>query len=379
MKAIVVREFGSPDVMKLENVPEPVPGPGQVTIRVHAAGVNPVDTYIRAGAYARKPNLPYTPGTDVGGTVHAIGASVTRVKVGDRVYGIGAIGGYGEIALCEDWQVYPLPQRSSFAQGAAIGVPYATAWRGLLMRAQARPGESVLVHGASGGVGTAAVQIARAFGMRVIGTAGSEEGMALVRSQGAHHVLNHREADYLQRVPAARPAGRRGRRARDARQREPRSRPRRPRACTDAWSSSAIAAASKSIRARRWRATAAILGMTLFNATRERSRGDSRGHRRGPGKRNAESGDRQGVPAGRCGQGARGGDGLGRARKDRPGSLARLHRRHPAPRREQSGGSAQIQIRHEQALLPIRLIALQRSVRARDRRCGAGPFARAVH
>jgi NADPH2:quinone reductase len=157
MKAIVVREFGSPDVMKLENVPEPAPGPGQVTIRVHACGVNPVDTYIRAGAYARKPNLPYTPGTDVGGTVHAIGANVTRVKVGDRVYGISAIGGYGEIALCEDWQVYPLPQKSSFAQGSAIGVPYATAWRGLLMRAQARPGESVLVHGASGGVGTAAV------------------------------------------------------------------------------------------------------------------------------------------------------------------------------------------------------------------------------
>ena len=131
MKAIVVREFGSPDVMKLENAPEPVPGPGQVTIRVHAAGVNPVDTYIRAGAYARKPNLPYSPGTDVGGTVHAIGASVMRVKVGDRVYGVGAIGGYGEIALCEDWQVYRLPQHSSFAQGSAIGVPYATAWRGL--------------------------------------------------------------------------------------------------------------------------------------------------------------------------------------------------------------------------------------------------------
>jgi len=202
MKAIVVREFGSPEVMKLEDAPEPKPGPGQVTIRVHAVGVNPVDTYIRAGTYARLPNLPYTPGTDIGGTVHAIGANVTRVKVGDRVYGIGAIGGCAEIALCEDWQVHPLPQGSSFGQGAAIGVPYGTAWRGLLMRAQARPGESVLVHGASGGVGTAAVQIARALGMRVIGTAGSEEGMALVRSQGAHHVLNHRETDYLQKVPA---------------------------------------------------------------------------------------------------------------------------------------------------------------------------------
>jgi NADPH2:quinone reductase len=200
MRAIVVREFGSPDVMKLENVPEPVPGPGQVTVRVHAAGVNPVDTYIRAGAYARKPDLPYTPGTDIGGVVQAVGANVTRVAVGDRVYGYSAIGGYAEVALCEDWQVRTLPQGSTFQQGSAIGVPYATAWRALLMRAQARPGESVLVHGASGGVGTAAVQIARAQGMKVIGTAGSPEGLALVRELGAHHVLNHRDADYLQAV-----------------------------------------------------------------------------------------------------------------------------------------------------------------------------------
>jgi NADPH2:quinone reductase len=202
MKSIVVREFGSPDVMKLEDVPEPVPSREQLTIRVHAAGVNPVDTYIRAGAYARKPSLPYTPGTDVGGVVHAVGADVTRVRAGDRVYGHAVIGGYAEVALCEEWQAHPLPTGISFQQGAAIGVPYATAWRALLMRAQARPGETVLVHGASGGVGTAALQIARAHGMRVIGTAGSEEGIALVRSQGAHHVLNHRAADYLQRVPS---------------------------------------------------------------------------------------------------------------------------------------------------------------------------------
>jgi NADPH2:quinone reductase len=200
MKAIVVREFGSPDVMKLETVPETIPGPGQVTIRVHAVGVNPVDTYIRAGAYARKPNLPYTPGTDIGGIVQAVGPNVTRVRVGDRVYAHAVIGGYGEVALCEDWQASALPEGSSFQQGAAIGVPYATAWRALLMRAQARPGETVLVHGASGGVGTAAVQIARACGMRVIGTAGTEEGLKLVRSEGAHEVLNHREADYLQRL-----------------------------------------------------------------------------------------------------------------------------------------------------------------------------------
>jgi NADPH2:quinone reductase len=200
MRAIVVREFGSPDVMKLESVPEPVPGPGQVTIQVHAAGVNPVDTYIRAGAYARKPNLPYTPGTDIGGVVRAVGSNVTKARVGDRVYGHAVVGGYAEVALCEDWQAHALPLASSYQQGAAIGVPYATAWRALLMRAQARPGETVLVHGASGGVGTAAVQIARACGMRVIGTAGTEEGTALVHKQGAHEALNHRQADYLQRV-----------------------------------------------------------------------------------------------------------------------------------------------------------------------------------
>ena len=137
MKAIVVREFGAPDVMKLEDVPAPVPGPGQVTIQVHAVGVNPVDTYIRAGAYARKPNLPYTPGTDVGGVIHAVGQDVTRLRVGDRVYGHAVVGGYAEIALCEEWQAHPLPVNMSFAQGAALGVPYATAWQALLRRAQA--------------------------------------------------------------------------------------------------------------------------------------------------------------------------------------------------------------------------------------------------
>jgi NADPH:quinone reductase len=202
MKAIVVKEFGGPDVMKLEEVPVPVPGPGQATIRVRAVGVNPVDTYIRTGTYARKPALPYTPGTDVAGTVEAVGAGVTRVKPGDRVYAHAAVGGYAEVALCEDWQAHPLAARVSFSQGAAMGVPYATAWRALFIRAHARAGEIVLVHGGSGGVGTAAVQLARAFGMTVIATAGTAEGAAIVDAQGAHHVLNHREADYLQQIPA---------------------------------------------------------------------------------------------------------------------------------------------------------------------------------
>ena len=205
MKAVVVREFGPAEVMKLEEVPNPTPGPGQVVVRAKAIGVNPVEVYIRSGTYARKPNLPYTPGTDVAGIVEAVGSDVKSVKKGDRVYTHGAAagsGGYAELILCDEAQVHPLPETVSFAQGAALGVPYGTAWRALFSRAQVRPGETLLVHGASGGVGVAATQLARAHGMRVIGTAGTEKGLALVRAQGAHEVLNHTEADYMSKVMA---------------------------------------------------------------------------------------------------------------------------------------------------------------------------------
>ncbi len=198
MKAIRVHEFGGPEVMKLEEVPAPQPGPGQVVVRVHAAGVNPVEAYIRTGTYASKPNLPYTPGTDAGGVVAAVGSGVKRFKEGDRVYTTGPSSGtYAELALCNEAQLQPLPTNVSFEQGAAIGVPYGTAYRGLFQRADAKPAETVLVHGASGGVGTAAVQLARAAGMTVIGTAGSDDGLKLVTEQGAHHVLNHSAQGYL--------------------------------------------------------------------------------------------------------------------------------------------------------------------------------------
>jgi NADPH2:quinone reductase len=202
MKAIVVRTFGGPEVMQVEDAEIPVPGAGQAAIRVGAVGVNPVDAYIRSGNYARKPSLPYIPGTDVAGTIEQVGAGVTRLRPGDRVYAHGAIGGAAEIALCDEWQAHSLPARVSFAQGAALGVPYATAWRALFIRAHAKPADSVLVHGGSGGVGTAAIQMARAHGLTVIATAGTEKGLALVRSQGAHHALNHRGVGYLQQVAA---------------------------------------------------------------------------------------------------------------------------------------------------------------------------------
>ena len=201
MKAIRVQEFGGPEVLRLEDVPEPRPGEGQVVVRVRAVGVNPVDTYIRSGAHAVRPALPYTPGLDAAGEVEAVGEGVARLTPGQRVYTAGSLSGtYAELALCEESQCHQLPERVSFAEGAGVFTPYATAYRALFQRARARAGETVLVHGASGGVGTAAVQLARAAGLRVIGTGGTEEGRRLVSEQGAHHVLDHRAPDYLEQL-----------------------------------------------------------------------------------------------------------------------------------------------------------------------------------
>lgn len=195
MKAIWVTQHGGPEVLKLEERPKPEPAGAQVLVRVAAAGVNPVDTYIRSGAYTNA-KVPYTPGFDCAGTVEAVGPDAT-VKVGDRVYTSAALTGtYAEFALCDAATVHPLPKNLSFGQGAALGVPYATAYRALFHRAQARAGETVLVHGASGGVGTAAVQLARASGLTVIGTSGTDSGRVAVLQNGAHHVLDHTATNY---------------------------------------------------------------------------------------------------------------------------------------------------------------------------------------
>lgn len=196
MRAIRVREFGGPDVLRLEETPDPVPGPGQVLVRVHAVGVNPVETYVRAGTYGKLPALPFTPGTDAAGVVEAVGDGVRGPTVGDRVYTHGTLSGaYAELALCEAAQVHPLPARASFAQGAGVGVAAGAAWRALFHRGGARPNEIVLVHGATGGVGTAAVQLARSAGLTVIATAGSDRGRQLAAEQGAHYVLGHDATD----------------------------------------------------------------------------------------------------------------------------------------------------------------------------------------
>src|SRR5258707_2017145 len=176
MKAIRVHQFGGPEVLKLEEVPTPKPDAGQVLVRVRAAGVNPYDTYMRTGTYAIKPHLPYTPGSDAAGTVEAVGSGVTKVKPGDRVYTAKTLSGaYAEYALALEEQVHRLPDNVSFEQGAGVWVPYGTAFHAIHHFAKARSAETVLVHGASGGVGTASVQMARAVDMTVLGTAATDK------------------------------------------------------------------------------------------------------------------------------------------------------------------------------------------------------------
>jgi NADPH2:quinone reductase len=203
MKAIRVLEFGGPEVLRLEEVASPRSEAGQVVVRISAAGINPVETYVRGGNYGRLPNLPYTPGSDGAGTIESVGPNVLRFKAGDRVYVGGSLTGtYAELALCDERMVFPLPAATSFAQGAAIHIPYATAFRALFDRALSRAGETVLIHGASGGVGLAAVQLARAAGLHVTGTAGSERGKRLVADEGAHRVLDHKSPNHFEEALA---------------------------------------------------------------------------------------------------------------------------------------------------------------------------------
>lgn len=194
MLAIRVDAFGEPEVMTPVDVPPLDPGSGELLIALHAAGVNPVDTYIRAGTYPARPPLPYTPGLDGAGIVAAVGPGVTDFHTGDRVYCAGSISGtYAAQTLCRIDQVHRLPASVSFTQGAALGIPYATAYRALYHKGRARAGQRVLVHGASGAVGLAAVQMARALGLTVLATAGSPEGRQLVQDQGAHAVFDHHQ------------------------------------------------------------------------------------------------------------------------------------------------------------------------------------------
>ncbi len=200
MKAVRVHQLGGPEVLMLEEVPEIHPGPKQLVIDVKAIGVNPVEVYTRAGTYS-KTAVPYTPGTDAAGVVKSVGAGPRKFKVGDRVFVSGSLTGtYAEEALCEEHQAHPLPEKLSFSQGAAIGVPYSTAYRALFQMAEAKAGETVLVHGATGGVGTATLQLARLGGLKVIATGSTESGRKMALGLGATAVLDHSNPSHLDEI-----------------------------------------------------------------------------------------------------------------------------------------------------------------------------------
>jgi NADPH2:quinone reductase len=205
MKAIRAHQFGDPSVLKLDEVPDPVAGPNEVLVNVKAIGVNPYDTYIRSGQYARLPALQYVPGADAGGVVESVGPGVQGFKPGDRVYIGGTtsgatIGAYAQKAVSAPEQVHHIPRHVSFAQAAAVNVPYVTAWRAVFDKGRAEPLETALVHGASGGVGVPAVQMLRAAGLTVYGTASTDKGRSLVLAHGAHEVFDHSMPDYQKQI-----------------------------------------------------------------------------------------------------------------------------------------------------------------------------------
>jgi len=198
MKAIRVHAYGKAEVLHYEETPDLTPKQDQILIQVKAIGVNPVDTYIRSGVYPVKPDLPYTPGSDCGGIVAAVGSDATPFASGDRVYTHGSVTGtYAEYCLCTPDQIHALPEAVTFEQGAALGIPYATAYHALVHKAKASSGQTVLIHGASGGVGTAAIQLARSMGLTVLATAGTQAGLDLVSHLGADHVLNHHDPNRM--------------------------------------------------------------------------------------------------------------------------------------------------------------------------------------
>ena len=201
MKAVRVHDFGGPEVLRLEEIEDLTPRSEEIVIDVKAAGVNPVDVYIRTGTHSVKPPLPYTPGVDGAGVISSIGKKVKDYRVGERVYISGTLSGtYAERTLCRPEHIFPLPEFLTFGQGAAIGIPYATAYYGLFSKAKAVAAESVLIHGASGGVGMAAVQLAHMAGLKIFATAGTSLGLELLQQQSARHVFDHTLPDYREEI-----------------------------------------------------------------------------------------------------------------------------------------------------------------------------------
>lgn len=200
MKAIRVHQYGGPEVLRYEEVPEPMPEPGEVLVRVRAAGVNFADTLARRGLYPAPTPPPFIPGFEVAGTVASIGAGVEGITIGQRVMGFAPKGGYAELAVMPATSAIPVPEGISFEEAGAFPIAFLTAYHALKTFGRLQEGETVLIHAAGGGVGTAAVQLAKLWGGRVFATAGSDEKLSRVRTLGADKVLNYREVDFVEAV-----------------------------------------------------------------------------------------------------------------------------------------------------------------------------------
>jgi NADPH2:quinone reductase len=221
MKAIVVSRYGGPEVLEPVEVNDLTPGPGQVLVEVRSAGVNPVDTYRRAGSQGYEGSLPFTPGIDGAGVVLSTGEQerdtvpdAAMPLPGSRVYLSGSVTGtYAGQCLCTPDQVHDLPETDAsgrpitFEDGASLWVNYGTAFRALFQRGEAKAGDTILVHGATGGVGIAAIQFANEYGLKVIGTAGSEAGLALLREQGVALAVSHNDPDRAEAIVDATEGG----------------------------------------------------------------------------------------------------------------------------------------------------------------------------
>ncbi|WP_339948094.1 NADPH:quinone oxidoreductase family protein [uncultured Albimonas sp.] len=205
MKAWVCREFRDPYVMAIEEMPEPQPGPGEVQIRVAAAGLAFGETLVLKGTYQKTPPLPYIPVSEMSGVVAAVGEGVGRVRVGDRVSAFSfelAGGGLGQVATLPETYVFPAPVGMGLIEAAAFPMNFWTAWNALVDRGALRAGETLVVHGATGGIGVAAVSVGKALGARVIATGGDDARLAQVAALGADHVINLRDQDLRATVKA---------------------------------------------------------------------------------------------------------------------------------------------------------------------------------
>ncbi len=202
MKAIICRQHGDLSVLKLEELPDPVAGPGQALVRIRACGINFADSIMAAGKYQNQPELPFIPGSEIAGDVVALGDGVGGFAVGDRVMGLPGRGGYAELVAVSVNRLTKLPETLTYEQAASFAVTYGTSHVALAHRARLKPGETLLVHGAAGGVGLTAVELGKIMGARIIATAGGPDKLEIARAAGADETIDYLAEDIRERVKA---------------------------------------------------------------------------------------------------------------------------------------------------------------------------------